>query len=63
VDVRAALERVWRSDSAGMLGVLAARLGDLDRAEEALQEVQLVPAGVAACWSPSASSTPQINIA
>src|SRR5215831_3490780 len=38
VDVRVALERVWRSDAAGMLGVLAARLGDLDRAEEALQE-------------------------
>jgi len=38
VDVRAALERVWRSDAAGMLGALAARLGDLDRAEEALQE-------------------------
>jgi predicted RNA polymerase sigma factor len=38
VDVRAALDRVWRNDAAGMLGVLAARLGDLDLAEEALQE-------------------------
>jgi predicted RNA polymerase sigma factor len=37
-DTRAVLERVWRTDAAGMLGVLARRLGDLDRAEEALQE-------------------------
>jgi RNA polymerase sigma-70 factor (ECF subfamily) len=37
-DVAAAVERVWRSDSASMLGVLARRLGDLDRAEEALQD-------------------------
>jgi predicted RNA polymerase sigma factor len=33
-----ALDRVWRADSASMLGVLARRLGDLDRAEEALQD-------------------------
>lgn len=32
------LDQVWRSDAAGMLGVLARRLGDLDRAEEALQD-------------------------
>jgi predicted RNA polymerase sigma factor len=37
-DVRAVLDGVWRSDAAGMLGVLARRLGDLDRAEEALQD-------------------------
>jgi RNA polymerase sigma-70 factor (ECF subfamily) len=36
--VHAAIERVWRGESASMLGVLARRLGDLDRAEEALQE-------------------------
>jgi RNA polymerase sigma-70 factor (ECF subfamily) len=33
-----ALERVWREEAASMLGVLSRRLGDLDRAEEALQE-------------------------
>ncbi|MEV4533997.1 DUF6596 domain-containing protein [Asanoa sp. NPDC049518] len=32
------LEAVWRSDAAGMRAVLARRLGDLDRAEEALQD-------------------------
>lgn len=37
-DVRAVLDRVWRADAASMLGVLARRLGDLDRAEEALQD-------------------------
>jgi hypothetical protein len=37
-DARATIERVWHSDAAGMLGVLARRLGDLDRAEEALQD-------------------------
>jgi len=37
-DVRVVLDRVWRSDAAGMLGVLARRLGDLDLAEEALQD-------------------------
>ena len=36
--VAEAVDRVWRGDSASMLGVLARRLGDLDRAEEALQE-------------------------
>jgi RNA polymerase sigma-70 factor (ECF subfamily) len=34
----AAVEAVWRGDAASMLGVLARRLGDLGRAEEALQE-------------------------
>jgi predicted RNA polymerase sigma factor len=38
IDVRAALDEAWRSEAAGMLGVLARRLGDLDRAEEALQD-------------------------
>ncbi len=38
VDARAAVDETWRTDAAGMLGVLARRLGDLDRAEEALQE-------------------------
>jgi len=33
-----AVDRVWRADSASMLGVLARRLGSLDRAEEALQD-------------------------
>jgi predicted RNA polymerase sigma factor len=37
-DARQALDRVWRADAGGMLGVLARRLGDLDRAEEALQD-------------------------
>jgi predicted RNA polymerase sigma factor len=37
-DVPALLERVWRAEAASMLGVLARRLGDLDRAEEALQD-------------------------
>lgn len=35
---REALERVWRRDAGSMLGVLSRRLGDLDRAEEALQD-------------------------
>ncbi len=33
-----AVDAVWRRDSASMLGVLARRLGDLDRAEEAMQD-------------------------
>jgi RNA polymerase sigma-70 factor (ECF subfamily) len=37
-EVEAVLERVWRADAASMLGVLARRLGDFDRAEEALQD-------------------------
>jgi RNA polymerase sigma factor (sigma-70 family) len=37
-DVAELLDHVWRTDSAGMLGALSRRLGDLDRAEEALQE-------------------------
>jgi RNA polymerase sigma-70 factor (ECF subfamily) len=37
-EVETALERVWRADAASMLGVLARRLGDFDRAEEALQD-------------------------
>jgi RNA polymerase sigma factor (sigma-70 family) len=36
--VTEALDRLWRAESASMLGVLARRLGDLDRAEEALQD-------------------------
>jgi predicted RNA polymerase sigma factor len=38
VDAAGVLEDVWRSDAAGMRAVLARRLGDLDRAEEALQD-------------------------
>jgi RNA polymerase sigma-70 factor (ECF subfamily) len=38
VDARTVLDRVWRAESASMLGVLGRRLGDLDRAEEALQD-------------------------
>ncbi|GAA1888322.1 RNA polymerase sigma factor [Asanoa iriomotensis] len=38
VDATGAVEAVWRSDAAGMRAVLARRLGDLDRAEEALQD-------------------------
>jgi predicted RNA polymerase sigma factor len=37
-EVRRALERVWREEAGSMLGVLSRRLGDLDRAEEALQD-------------------------
>jgi RNA polymerase sigma-70 factor (ECF subfamily) len=37
-DVPAEVDRVWRRDAAGMLGVLTRRLGDLGRAEDALQE-------------------------
>jgi RNA polymerase sigma-70 factor (ECF subfamily) len=37
-ETRDALERVWRQEAGSMLGVLSRRLGDLDRAEEALQE-------------------------
>ncbi|BBH63950.1 RNA polymerase subunit sigma-24 [Actinoplanes sp. OR16] len=37
-DVRETLDGLWRAESAGMLGVLARRLDDFDRAEEALQE-------------------------
>jgi len=37
-DVRAVLDRVWRADAASMLGVLSRRLGDLDLAEDALQD-------------------------
>jgi len=37
-DVRAAVDEVWRADAAGMLGVLTRRLGDLGRAEDALQD-------------------------
>ncbi|MDR7276559.1 RNA polymerase sigma factor [Catenuloplanes atrovinosus] len=38
VGPRAVVEAVWRADGASMLGVLSRRLGDLDRAEEALQD-------------------------
>jgi RNA polymerase sigma factor (sigma-70 family) len=37
-DVTALVDQVWRTDAAGMLGVLARRLGDLGRAEDALQD-------------------------
>jgi predicted RNA polymerase sigma factor len=37
-DVDPALEQVWREHAGAMLGVLTRRLGDLDRAEEALQD-------------------------
>ncbi|HYN95698.1 MAG TPA: DUF6596 domain-containing protein [Pilimelia sp.] len=37
-DVAELLDRVWRADAAGMLGALSRRLGDFDRAEEALSE-------------------------
>ena len=37
-DARTVLDEAWHADGAGMLGVLARRLGDLDRAEEALQD-------------------------
>jgi predicted RNA polymerase sigma factor len=37
-DVGEVLDQVWRADSGSMLGVLSRRLGDLDLAEEALQE-------------------------
>lgn len=36
--MRDELDRLWRAESGGVLGVLARRLGDLDRAEEALQD-------------------------
>ena len=38
IDVRAMLDEAWRAHAATMLGGLSRRLGDLDRAEEALQE-------------------------
>jgi predicted RNA polymerase sigma factor len=38
VDATGAVEEVWRADAAGMRAVLARRLGDLDRADEALQD-------------------------
>jgi predicted RNA polymerase sigma factor len=37
-DVAELLDRVWRTDAAGMLGALSRRLGDFDRAEEALSD-------------------------
>ncbi|GAA0798858.1 RNA polymerase sigma factor [Spirilliplanes yamanashiensis] len=37
-DVADLLDRIWRADAAGMLGALGRRLGDLDRAEEALSD-------------------------
>jgi len=37
-DVRALLDQVWRDEAGSMLGVLSRRLGDLDLAEDALQE-------------------------
>jgi RNA polymerase sigma-70 factor (ECF subfamily) len=38
IDVRGLLDAVWRAESASMLGVLSRRLGDLERAADALQE-------------------------
>ena len=37
-DMAELLDRIWRTDAAGMLGALSRRLGDLDRAEEALSD-------------------------
>ncbi|HEX5596189.1 MAG TPA: DUF6596 domain-containing protein [Micromonosporaceae bacterium] len=37
-DARTAIEGIWRAEAGSIRGVLARRLGDLDRAEEALQE-------------------------
>lgn len=37
-EVKALLDRVWRDEAGSMLGVLSRRLGDLDLAEDALQE-------------------------
>jgi RNA polymerase sigma-70 factor (ECF subfamily) len=37
-DVAELLDRIWRTEAAGMLGVLTRRLGDFDRAEEALSD-------------------------
>ncbi|MEV4176398.1 DUF6596 domain-containing protein [Nonomuraea sp. NPDC049709] len=37
-DVAELLDRIWRTDAAGMLGALSRRLGDFDRAEEALAD-------------------------
>jgi predicted RNA polymerase sigma factor len=37
-DLADLLDRIWRTDAAGMLGALSRRLGDFDRAEEALSD-------------------------
>jgi RNA polymerase sigma-70 factor (ECF subfamily) len=37
-DVADLVGRIWRTDAAGMLGALSRRLGDFDRAEEALAD-------------------------
>ncbi|BCB90594.1 hypothetical protein [Phytohabitans suffuscus] len=37
-EVKALLDEVWRGEAGSMLGVLSRRLGDLDLAEDALQE-------------------------
>lgn len=37
-EATAALDRVWRAEAGSMLGVLSRRLGDLDLAEDALQD-------------------------
>jgi predicted RNA polymerase sigma factor len=37
-DVAELVDRIWRTDAAGMLGALSRRLGDFDRAEEALSD-------------------------
>lgn len=52
---RAAVDAVWREHAGSMLGVLARRLGDLDRAEEALQEAV---AEALHHWQDGAPATP-----
>jgi predicted RNA polymerase sigma factor len=37
-DVAELVDRIWRTDAVGMLGALSRRLGDFDRAEEALSD-------------------------
>ncbi len=37
-DVAELLDRIWRTGAAGMLGALSRRLGDFDRAEEAMSD-------------------------
>jgi len=37
-DVTELVDRIWRTDAAGMLGALSRRLGDFDRAEEGLSD-------------------------
>jgi predicted RNA polymerase sigma factor len=56
---RAAVDAVWREHAGSMLGVLAKRLGDLDRAEEALQEaLQEAVAQTLVHWADGAPPRP-----